>query len=52
MARSSPTWLGRQVSVHPRAARRGIGGLLLGLAQDNLVSDVAAAETTWTHDHP
>jgi Protein of unknown function (DUF3089) len=24
----------------------------LGLAQDNLVSDVAAAEITWTHDHP
>jgi len=24
----------------------------LGLAQDNLVSDVAAAETTWTSDHP
>jgi hypothetical protein len=23
----------------------------LGLAQDNLVSDVAAAETTWTSDH-
>jgi DUF3089 family protein len=23
----------------------------LGLAQDNLVSDVAAAETTWTRDH-
>ena len=23
----------------------------LGLAQDNLVSDVAAAEMTWTHDH-
>jgi hypothetical protein len=23
----------------------------LGLAQDNLVSDVAAAEITWTHDH-
>ena len=23
----------------------------LSLAQDNLVSDVAAAETTWTHDH-
>jgi hypothetical protein len=23
----------------------------LGLAQDNLVSDVAAAETTWIHDH-
>ncbi len=24
----------------------------LSLAQDNLVSDVAAAEATWTHDHP
>jgi hypothetical protein len=24
----------------------------LGLAQDNLVSDVAAAEVTWTRDHP
>jgi hypothetical protein len=24
----------------------------LGLAQDNLVSDVAAAEITWTQDHP
>ena len=23
----------------------------LGLAQDNLVSDVAAAEITWTGDH-
>jgi hypothetical protein len=23
----------------------------LGLAQDNLVSDVAAAEMTWTQDH-
>jgi len=23
----------------------------LGLAQDNLVSDIAAAEITWTHDH-
>jgi hypothetical protein len=23
----------------------------LGLAQDNLVSDVAAAEITWSHDH-
>lgn len=23
----------------------------LSLAQDNLVSDVAAAEITWTHDH-
>ena len=30
----------------------GYHGWDLSLAQDNLVSDVAAAEVTWTHDHP
>jgi hypothetical protein len=44
---------GGQVGLaHPVPPREPSVNADLGLAQDNLVSDVAAAEITWTHDHP